>query len=89
VTWLVAQLFAWLLDGKTAECPRATWINGIRADGRFECYRTSGRVEDVNPPSFVVVRGRIYCAADEVPIVVDERRAACRQTRVLRRQERM
>lgn len=61
-----------------ASCPVGAgwWVNGIRADGAFACLHTSV-VESDDPADFELV-GRLYCAPGEEPLVITERRVACR-----------
>lgn len=72
-------------DGK---CPERWWVNGVRPDGRYQCFPApvgpderlpSGIVVDhsVQPPG--VVDGRVFCTVGKLPVVLDSRTIGCRK----------
>jgi hypothetical protein len=77
VSLVILLLVAIAVSPRRAECPRGYWLNGVRPSGAFECVR-DGRPELDNEHSDLHrVSGRLDCLPSFMPIVVDDRHAAC------------
>ncbi len=68
-------------------CPPKFFVNGVRPSGVTSCISTWDPRPDTpnggNPPPIDVLRIRIqiFCNPDEQPLVINERRVACRRKR--------
>lgn len=61
-----------------ATCPPGWWVNGVRLDGTFQCYKPWPGDEEHPPAVDVFVSSRLYCGVQR-PAVVNERMVACRR----------
>ena len=79
---LVVHFAALIAQPRIATCARGAFLDGVRADGSFECV-TRVYVTNANDSAYTETRtaGRVRCAAGERPWLVDERTAGCRAVR--------
>lgn len=70
----LGQLLACVTGARVATCPLGYFLDGITADGRYDCVRD---VPDDAAP-FDALVGRAWCAPDEIAIYLSPRRAECR-----------
>ncbi len=73
---MTALAFFFLLD--TGECPKDTWVNGIRPDGAYEC-RSQMLGPDDNREKYpgMVLAGQLSCPPNRIPMVMSWRRVSC------------
>lgn len=82
----IASLAARLLAPTAATCGPLHWLNGVRPSGEYECRHAPVGDDSIGPHGEYdtssqppgVIHGRIYCTGRTRPVVIDERRAACR-----------
>jgi hypothetical protein len=66
----------------SATCPPRWWLGeGVRRSGEYTCRLDTDRTEwpPIDGRPAAELRGRIYCAAGEQPLVINERHVACRR----------
>jgi hypothetical protein len=70
---------------RQARCPRGYWLDGVRANGMYDCLRVpigddarlpNGHVVDRSVQPDGVINGWIFCSSGR-PVVIDERTAGC------------
>lgn len=77
VSLVILLLVAFVFSPRRAECPRGYWINGVRPSGSFECVRDARPELDNEHSELHHVEGKLDCPPSFMPIVVDDRHAAC------------
>lgn len=73
---IVLLCWAMATHPRTARCPTAWYVDGVRPSGLYECRPA---LDDVVPQNDAAVRGLIYCTGGARPIVTGPRTVGCQR----------